>query len=78
VLQSWQFPIFYFLFCANCRLYIYHTSSEISVLFKIINYVEKLHSFINVVLLFVQRQFRINKMYMYTILQVIFKLQHVS
>jgi len=58
--------------------YIYHASSEIRVLFKIINYVKKLHSSINVVLLLVQRHFRINKMYMGIILQVIFKLQHVN
>jgi len=40
--------------------------------------VKKLHSSINVVLLLVQRHLRINKMYMVVILQVIFKLQHVS
>jgi hypothetical protein len=56
----------------------YHTSSEVRVLFKIINNVEVLPSSINVVLLLVQRHFSINKMYMDIILQVIFKLQHVN
>jgi hypothetical protein len=73
VLQSWQLPLSTFCFVLTAS-YIYHTSSEIRVLFKIINDVEKLHSYMNVVLLLVQRHFSMNKMYMDIILQVIFKL----